>query len=377
MSLDVSNFDTSNVTDMSWMFSVCYGLTSLDVTHFDTSKVTNMYGMFNSCDGLTSLDVTHFDTSNVTSMWWMFAACDGLTSLDVSHFDTSKVTNMYGMFAMMYAPGLTSLDLSHFDTSNVTNMNYMFEGCTSLKNLSLADGFNVDNVIYFDAVFKNVTDLTIYVDEAAKGGVDAALAKLGFTEGNGRTTSIEPLTARQAKAGDPFYATYYNSVASMKVPEGTTAYTGVFDGTNVVYSALADGIIPKGNAVMLIGGNADVTLDVVEDKGPKSVIEENVLLGVDVDTKCEANRFFTFGAKNGVAAFYRYTGTTLGAHKAFLDLDTTADAVGIRFADDTDGISDVQTDAQQGISIYNMNGQRLAQPQRGLNIINGQKVIVK
>ena len=59
--------DTSNVVDMSYMFSECYKLTSLDISHFDTSNVTNMSEMFKNCSNLTSLDLSSFDTSNVTS----------------------------------------------------------------------------------------------------------------------------------------------------------------------------------------------------------------------------------------------------------------------------------------------------------------------
>ena len=76
--------------------------------------------MFNGCSGLTSLDLSNLDTSNVTDMYRMFYNCSGLTSLDLSNFDTSKVTNMGGMFQGCY--GLTSLDLSNFNTSKVTNM---------------------------------------------------------------------------------------------------------------------------------------------------------------------------------------------------------------------------------------------------------------
>ena len=65
-SLDVSGWDTSKVTDMSWMFSTCLGLTSLDVSGWDTSKVTDMNSMFFRCSNLTA-DCSNLDVSNVTS----------------------------------------------------------------------------------------------------------------------------------------------------------------------------------------------------------------------------------------------------------------------------------------------------------------------
>ncbi len=62
-----SNFDTSNVTDMSNMFSLCSSLTSIDVSSFNTDNVTDMGYMFAVCNSLTNLNVTSFNTSNVTN----------------------------------------------------------------------------------------------------------------------------------------------------------------------------------------------------------------------------------------------------------------------------------------------------------------------
>ena len=79
--IDLSEWDTSNITDMSKMFSGCSLLTSLDVSNFDTSKVTTMGSMFNQCSLLTSLDVSNFDTSKVTNMGSMFNYCNKLSNL--------------------------------------------------------------------------------------------------------------------------------------------------------------------------------------------------------------------------------------------------------------------------------------------------------
>ena len=135
--LDVSNFDTSEVTNMNCMFADCRSLTNLDVSNFDTSNVTDMGGMFDGCRGLTNLDVSNFDTSKVTDMSDMFGGCRGLTNLDVSNFDTSKVTDMSYMFGG--CSSLTDLDVSNFDTSKVTDMSYMFGGCSSLKSLDVSN----------------------------------------------------------------------------------------------------------------------------------------------------------------------------------------------------------------------------------------------
>ena len=141
--IDLTHLDTSNVTDMSYMFSACANLTNLNFGDFDTSSVTSMSSMFTGCSKLTSIDLSKFDTSNATSLSYMFNGCKSLTSLDLSKFDTSMVTTMASMFAG--CKSLTSLDLSKFDTSKVTNMNNMFNNCSSLTSLNLV-AFNTSNL---------------------------------------------------------------------------------------------------------------------------------------------------------------------------------------------------------------------------------------
>ena len=147
--LEVGGFDTSLVTDMSWMFYGCGGLTDLQVGSFDTGKVIDMNNMFGRCGGLTSLNVSSFDTSHVTDMGWMFGGC-GLTAFDLSGFNTSRVTNMQGMFSACGSLG--ELNLSSFNTAQVKNMRDMFHDCTSLRNVDLSS-FDTSQVIYMDRMF--------------------------------------------------------------------------------------------------------------------------------------------------------------------------------------------------------------------------------
>ena len=156
-SLDVSKFDTSQVTNMYRMFYECNSLTSLDVSEFDTSKVTNMNGMFLRCSSLTELDVSNFNTSNVTDMEQMFFGCSSLTELDISNFKTSNVTDMNGIFSS--CKKLTSLDVSKFDTSKIRNMGGMFSGCRSLTSLDLSK-FDTSNVTSMYKMFYGCSSLT-------------------------------------------------------------------------------------------------------------------------------------------------------------------------------------------------------------------------
>ena len=150
ISLDLSSFNTSNVTNMAFMFNGCSSLTSLVLSSFNTTNVTNMYGMFEYCSTLTSLVLSSFNTTNVTDMSYMFSWCSSLTSLYLSSFNTSKVTNMYMMFRN--CSSLTSLDVSSFNTSKVTDMYMMFRNCSSLTSLDLSS-FNTSKVTGMQEMF--------------------------------------------------------------------------------------------------------------------------------------------------------------------------------------------------------------------------------
>ena len=149
-SLDVSGWDTGNVTNMSYLFYYCESLTSLAVSGWDVSNVADMREMFDFCYSLTSLDVSGWDTGNVANMWCLFRSCESLTSLDVSSWDTSNVTDMAGIF--INCSSLSSLDVSGWDTGNVINMNGVFSGCSSLQTLNLSN-WNTSNVTNMSSMF--------------------------------------------------------------------------------------------------------------------------------------------------------------------------------------------------------------------------------
>ena len=156
-SLDVSNFNTQNVIDMRSMFDGCSALTSLDVSKFNTQNVTSMRRMFDGCSALTSLDVSKFNTQNVTDMSSMFEGCKALKSIDVRKFNTQNVTDMYGMFS--HCEALKSLDVSKFNTQNVTDMRSMFDGCKALTSLDVSK-FNTQNVTSMYGMFSHCETLT-------------------------------------------------------------------------------------------------------------------------------------------------------------------------------------------------------------------------
>ena len=113
------------------MFYGCSALTTLDLSSFDTQNVTDMNGMFYDCSALETLDLSNFDTQNVTDMNNMFSGCSALETLDLSSFDTKNVTGMGGMFG--YCSALETIYASDlFVTTAVVFDKYMFHGCASL-----------------------------------------------------------------------------------------------------------------------------------------------------------------------------------------------------------------------------------------------------
>lgn len=155
ISIDLSSFDTSNVTSMIRMFHTCAKVTHIDVSSFDTSKVTSMYSMFPNLASIEELDLSNFDTRNVTTMAYMIHNCQKLKSVDVSNFDTSNVTSFYSMFNT--GKSLTTLDLSSFDTGKANDMTMMFNDCNKLTTIYAKDWYKSSQTVSSNNMFAGCT----------------------------------------------------------------------------------------------------------------------------------------------------------------------------------------------------------------------------
>ena len=241
-------FTTASVTDMKYLFSGCSGLTYIDVSFFDTAKVTTMYATFRNLEASgtfgkngTAIKIgDRFDTSSVTDMTYMFSECSGLTSIDVSSFDTSKlksanamflgcrglsgtfgkngtaikigdkfkttsVTNMSSMFRG--CSGLTAIDLTSFDTALVTDMSYMFNKCSGLAEVNLSS-FNTAKVVNINRFLSECTSL-LSVDLSAFDLSSATNVGNFFYECNALATIKTPKTLSSKELWLP--TTYWNA----------------------------------------------------------------------------------------------------------------------------------------------------------------------
>lgn len=175
--LDLSTFNTENVTSMSNMFYYCKSLKSLNLSSFNTSKVTFMGSMFSDCESLTALDLSSFNTENISNYGYMFQRCTSLTTLDLSSFNSKEILNTSFMFAGCIA--LKTIDISSFDTSKTTDMTFMFGGCSALETIYASSAFTTDNVKNDFYMFSNCTKLKNYT-MSGSGRTHAHIGEGGF-----------------------------------------------------------------------------------------------------------------------------------------------------------------------------------------------------
>ena len=180
--IDLSNFETDNLENMSNMFYNCSKIKKLDLSNFDTNHVTNMSGMFYGCKELTNLNLFYpgidseknfanifydylgykndnlskFNTKNVEDMSGLFHGCENLREIDLSKFNTEKVKDISGLF--YDCKKLEEIDLSLFDTRNVINMSELFYGCENLANIDLSH-LDTKKVINIRGIFQGCKKL--------------------------------------------------------------------------------------------------------------------------------------------------------------------------------------------------------------------------
>ena len=157
LSINMANGNAINVQNMEYMFAYCSSLTSIDLTNFKAQSVKIMLAAFINCFKLEYLDLSNFETTFVTNMNSLFLDCSSLTSLDLSNFYTPSLTSMDQMF--VHCTSLEFLDISNFKTDKITNMENLFNGCTALKSLDLSS-FNTESVITMNLMFFGCISLT-------------------------------------------------------------------------------------------------------------------------------------------------------------------------------------------------------------------------
>ena len=132
----LENLNTSQAEDMYCMFAYSR-VKKLDLSTFDTTNVSAMDEMFRGAETLEELDLSGFDTRNLETVDRMFSGCLKLRHADLSGFDTSKLTSFFRVFERCVS--LVTIDLSSLSLPEGANAFAAFSGCESLETIFCRD----------------------------------------------------------------------------------------------------------------------------------------------------------------------------------------------------------------------------------------------
>lgn len=428
--LDLSHFNTEKVENMSNMFNGCTKLHDLNISSFNTEKVTSMNQMFGGCSSLDSLDLSHFNTRYVRKdgMNYMFNGCSNLSSLDVSNFTTDKPRmQLDGLFKG--CSSLQTLDLSSFSTGGASSVTDMFDGCSALRTIYVSDLFKFNGVSSSN-MFRNCENLKgaidfipQYKDSKYANYVSGYLTKKVGTNGNeiigatGNPLTIDALPLDDSKAYklyedcDVNNASYKREVksewATLCLPytiqpssEDNTCYFYTLKsvGTeSVELVRVEEGVIEAGQPVVVrkknaeqtsfrvVSGTASLDEKAKAVKEPKSEEGAPRLIGTFAPIKLKDDCYFIAKKLFRLVSDYKpaATGVKIAAYRAYIQPDATQKGgsaqLTIGVDEDTSQVDaatlvDLLNDTEA--EYYDVQGRRIPQLQRGINIVKvGSKVM--
>lgn len=429
--LDLSHFNTEKVTTMAQMFYGCTKLHDLNISSFNTENVTSMNQMFSNCSSLDLLDLSHFNAEGVNyhGLYAMFSGCSSLKFLDVSNFPANRPKmQLDAMFKG--CSSLQTLDLSSFSTGLANSVTDMFDGCSALRTIYVSDHFTFKYGVSSSNMFRNCENLKGAIgfipqnkDSKYANYVSGYLTKKVGTNGNeiigatGSPLTIDALPLDDSKAYklyedcDVNNASYEREVksewATLCLPytilpssEANTCYFYTLKsvGTkSVELVRVEEGVIGAGQPVVVRKKNAEQTSFCVVSgtaspdekakavKEPKS--EEGAPRLIGTFAPIELNDDCYFIAKDLFRLVRDYkpaaTGVKIAAYRAYIQPDATQKGGSAQLTIGVDeGTS--QVDAATLVDLlndteaeyYDVQGRRIPQLQRGINIVKvGSKVM--
>ena len=429
--LDLSHFNTENVVNMSSMFNGCTKLHKLNISSFNTENVTNMYGMFYGCSSLETLDLSHFNTRYVRKdgMNYMFNGCSSLSSLDVSNFITDKNSmQLDGLF--QGCSSLQTLDLSSFDTRGAGSVNYLFDGCSALRTIYVSEDFIIPYRVKSSNMFRDCHLLkgAISFEPTMKNETYANyksgyLTKKVGTNGNeiigatGYPLTIDALPLDDSKAYklyedcDVNAASYEREVksewATLCLPytihpssEDNTCYFYTLKSVgaeSVELMRVEEGVIEAGQPVVVRKKNAEQTrFRVVSGTASSGEKAKAVTKPTNRETGHRLMGTFApieladdcyFIAKDLFRLVSNYkpaaTGVKIAAYRAYIQPEGTVEGGSAQLTIGVDEGTN-QVDAATLVDLlndteaeyYDVQGRRIPQLQRGINIVKvGSKVM--
>ena len=418
------SFKTYAPTSLKDFFKNCTALETIsNIENLNTANVTNMTSMFDNCQNLSSLNLSKFNTENVTNMSYMFDNCQNLSSLDLSNFNTEKVREMYNMFS--FCQKLSSLNLTNFNTEKVTNMDYMFNGCSDLTTIYASDKFiiaefnNGYKMFYGCKLLKgalpkydeNLTssDYANYVNgyftklvgkngEEKIGAVGDILTADNLTlDDNKDFVVYEPFTAkaasysREMKTGTtwatlclPFEVSLENkdfrAFKLLSANEGTNTVeleeitTSIAAGTPVIIK-MNEGATELNFSV----DNKEIAKEVNTSETENGSYQlQGIYTKKVFDKDADNNCYIVKGDKlmNPAKLLENTNNKTVGSKpfRAYMVDNSTATAAGakmfsIAIGGGTTAIDSLNTITDDNATYYDLQGNRLNAPQKGINIV--------
>lgn len=428
--LDLSHFNTERVTTMAQMFYGCTKLHDLNISSFNTEKVTSMNQMFSNCSSLDSLDLSHFNAKGVLyhGLYAMFSGCSSLKFLDVSNFPADKPKmQLDAMFKGCCS--LQMLELSSFDTGMAKSATDMFDGCSALQTIYVSDLFKIYGVTSSN-MFRDCHSLKGAISfEPTKKNETYANYKSGYltkkvgTNGNeiigatGSPLTIDALPLDDSKAYtlyedcDVSNASYEREVksewATLCLPY--TIQPGSEDNTCYFYTLksvgaksvelvrVEEGVIEAGQPVVVRKKNAEkISFCVVSGtaspnekakavKEPKTEEGAPRLIGTFAPIELKDDCYFIAKDQFRLVRDYKpaATGVKIAAYRAYIQPDATQKGGSAQLTIGVDEGTN-QVDAATLVDLlndteaeyYDVQGRRIPQLQRGINIVKvGSKVM--
>ena len=374
----IENLNTENVTNMGVMFCRCQNLSSLDLINFNTGNVTNMYGMFSNCQNLSSLDLTSFNTANVTNMDYMFDGCSTLTTIYASEKFVTDQVNGGDMFNEC-----RSLKDYSFSKRDSKYANYKTGYFTKLvgKNGDEKIGATGETLATDNLVLDDGKDFVAYEPFAAKAASYSRKMKEGTTWATlclPFEVSLENQNFRAFKllSADDVTETVELEEIETNIAAGTPVIIKMKDGATELKFTEADKEIAK-----------DVQTAETADANYKlQGIYTKKEFSKDTDNNC----YIVKGAKlmNPAKLLDKTTTESVGSKpfRAYMVDNSSAPAAGARMfsisvGGSTTAIEQLETTADSKAEYYDLQGRRLQDLQKGVNIVKRggktMKVIIK
>ena len=380
----MENLNTEMVTTMEGMFCMCKALSSLDVTNFNTANVTNMYLMFNSCTKLTSLNLYNFNTENVTNMLAMFSSCNNLATIYTSEkFVTTKVENLNSLMFKGDENLKGALPVYEATKISCKYANYKTGYFTKLvgKNGDEKIGATGETLTTDNLVLEDSKDFVAYEPFKAK----AASYSRKMKEGTTWATLCLPFEVSLANqnfrafkllsADDAKEAVELEEIET-SIAAGTPVIIKMKDGETKLNFTEADKDI----------ANEVKTAETANGNYQLQGLYTQKLFSKDTDNNC----YIVKGDKLMNPA--KLLETTSTAHvgskpfRAYMVDNSSAPAAGARMfsisvGGSTTAIEQLETTADSKAEYYDLQGRRLQDLQKGINIVKRggktMKVIIK